>query len=245
MMRNFLRISTLVLLVIVLGSFGVANAQGGPGQSSSLPDTIRVTGQGTTFAAPNIAYISAGVETVNTDVTVAVEEANSTVEAIIASLTEFGITEDDVRTENFYIYREGSYPSDPAIPSNFRVSNALRVTVRNTEQVPQVLSAMLSAGANMVNGVQYDVADTAALKSEARSLALADARAVAEQLAAELGVTLGDVVTITEFPVYGASLYYGGGMGGGGGSASVSAPPIEAGNLAVSVQVEVTYAIVR
>src|SRR5688500_6559383 len=74
-----------------------------------LPLTISVTGEGTAYANPDIAYLSMGVEITDADVTTAVNLANERVEAIRAALEAAGIAAGDVRTENFFIYRETFY----------------------------------------------------------------------------------------------------------------------------------------
>ncbi len=89
-------------------------------------------------------------------------------------------------------------------------------------------------------GVNFSVADPAALEAEARANAMADARKRAESLAELGGLTLGDIVVISEvvgqpaFPM---------GMGGVAMEMAASAPGISPGQLSYQVQVQVTYAI--
>lgn len=238
-------LSVLIVSVMLAVFTGSALAAQPVGQGGPISDTITVTGYGTAYAAPDVAYVSVGVEILDPDVTAAVNSATETINAVNAALSEFGIGEADVRTENFYIYREAIYgPEGPTSEGNFRVSHFLRVTVRETEKVPELLSAVLEAGANSVGGVTYDVEDKSALESEARKIAIDNARAKAEELAQLLGVSVGDVVMVSEVPNYGPVF---GGFGGGGGAAeaSVAPPPLAPGSLAVSVSIQVTYAIVR
>jgi len=98
------------------------------------------------------------------------------------------------------------------------------------------------AGANAIYGVNFSVADPAALEAEARAQAMQDAAERAASLA-ELGnVTLGGVTVISEIvgqPVMPL------GMGGGGYAMeqAASAPGISPGQLSYQVQVQVTYGI--
>ena len=151
----------------------------------------------------------------------------------------------DVRTENFYIYREAFYGDQgPTGEGIFHVNNVLRITVRDTDSVPAILTAALEAGANSVNGVFFDVEDTAGLRSDARALAVENARAVAAELAELLGVQLGDVVAIREGADFSSPQYANLGVGGGGGG-GFTAPPVEGGTLGVTVNVEITFELVR
>jgi hypothetical protein len=245
-----LRISRLAMLALVLATMVamIAPAGGALAQSPEpLRDTIKVVGVGTAFTNPDIAYISLGVDTANPNISEAVNSNNSTVEAVQAALVGAGIADGDIRTEGLYIYREQIYdngmPTDNAL---FRISNAMRVTVRNIESIPSVLQAALDAGVTNVNNVQYDVADKSAIQSEARAAAIEDAKAKAAELAELMGVQVGDVVAISEYS-YSATPYYsnGGFGGGGGGAGGVTPPPVQGGALAVDLSVEVTFAIVR
>lgn len=241
-MRNkvILLLLAVVALAAVLPLGSVSAQEGVP------PQTITVTGFGTAYAAPDIASLSVGVETMNEDVTVAMDDATNRINDVMAALKAQGIEEADIRTENFYIYRETFYgPEGPTGEGQFRVSNNINVTVRDTEKVPEILSAMLAAGATNVYNVSFNVEDTAALESEARKLAIEDARATAEELAALLGVSVGEVVAVAEYstPSQPFSGYaYG---GGGGGGAAPAPPPIQGGSLAVSISVEVKFELVR
>jgi uncharacterized protein YggE len=122
----------------------------------------------------------------------------------------------------------------------YRVSIGVTITVRTPDKVGELLAAAVSAGANMVNYIQFDIADHAALQSQARELAVADAKSRAEQLAGLLGLQVGEAQTVVE---NGES--YGTPMGlGGGGGAMMSSVPISQGTLSVSMSVTITYTLV-
>jgi hypothetical protein len=99
----------------------------------------------------------------------------------------------------------------------------------------------LGAGANTLNGLSFGISDMKALEAEARTAAVADARERAQQLADAFGVTVGEVVSVSEsfgsFPLFadfgGAKLDAIGG----------AAPSVSPGQLSVSVQVNLSFAI--
>jgi uncharacterized protein YggE len=237
-----LLIALLALVILPVGAGSVA------AQDDDEINTITVNGFGSAHAAPDVALISVTIDTSNPDVAIAVNDANSRVEAVMASLATFNIPEADIRTENFYIFRETFYgPDGPTGEGTFRVTNTLRVTARDTEAVSPILAAVLEAGATGINGVSFTIEDSDALESEARSAAVADARAVAAELAELAGVNVGDVVAIAELGGGNGPFFdqFGFGGGGGGGGAGIGAPPIEGGALTVNVNVQVTFELVR
>ena len=80
----------------------------------------------------------------------------------------------------------------------YRVSNMLRVTVRDVERAGDVLDAAVEAGANQVYGVTFTVSDESRWQGQAREKAFADAKARAAELAGLAGVELGAVQSVSE-----------------------------------------------
>jgi len=122
----------------------------------------------------------------------------------------------------------------------YRVSIGVTITVRTPDKVGELLSAAVSAGANMVNYIQFDIADHTALQDQAREAAVTDAKTRAEQLAGLLGLKVGDPLTVVENgESYGMPM-----ADGRGGGAMMAAVPISQGTLSVSMSVTITYALV-
>lgn len=219
-----------------------------PAAAQSYPEnTITVTGSGQASGTPDIADINMGVRTISEDVAAAFDQNSAQVQGVINTLTNLGVAQEDIRTTSIYTsFRENFPPSpdQPAPPRTYEVTNDLRVTLRDTNRIGEIIAAAVDAGANNVYGLNFRFSNQDALEQQARTEAMNNARARAEELAAIAGVSVGDIVVITEggggfgpMPFAAA-----GGFGGGGGGGGA---PIEAGQLTVSVQVQVTYRIVR
>jgi len=207
-------------------------------------NAITVTGFGEAYGAPDVAYVSLGVDVINEDIGEAVSQSNQTTEGVRDAILQLGIAEEDLQTADFSVWTEDVYAPDTGLPTGqrrYHVVNTLRITVRDLDQVASVIENGLDAGANSVGGLSFGIDDTTSLENTARVDAVADARARAEALAEALGVTLGGPISAVEsygydiMPVARAEAAMG--MGGGG------APPISQGQLSVSVQVTVVYSI--
>lgn len=241
--------SAILLVGIMVAGFVVAglpgdNASAAPRKQAAMENTITVTGTGSVQAEPDMAFVNVGVETANEDVTTAVNEANDVIESVTAALGEMGIAPEDIRTDVYNIFQEnlGPIPMESGAmegTSNrqFRVFISLSVTVRDIENIGQVLAGAIEAGANNVNSIRFAIEDRTALEDQARALALQNARGRADHIAGELQVNIVAPVRVEAFgdsgvfPVADAAM----GMGGGGGV------PIETGTLTVNVTVNVTY----
>jgi uncharacterized protein len=231
----------LALVALLAVACGPASVQG---QSVAAPGarTITVIGQGEAFGTPDQAEVQVGVEIFAPTVAQATTENEGIIEAILEALGDLGIAERDIQTTNYSLFAEQRYGDNgPEGIVGYRVSNQVNVTIRDISAVGEVLQATMDAGANSIYGVRFSVADPAELQNEARAAAMADARARGEALA-ELGsVSLGEIVSISEQM---GAIPFDMGMGGGRAFVETAAQPsISPGEMAFSVQVQVTYAI--
>ncbi|MEZ4668903.1 MAG: SIMPL domain-containing protein [Anaerolineae bacterium] len=240
---NFVGITAAVamcgLLIFALATAPVA-AQG---QSDSSTRTISVSGSGEVFGPPDIAYINLGVDVADADAGKAIANANTTLAAIVAAVSEAGVAEADIQTANYSVYPEDRYDPQTGQATGERIYHvqlAVNVTVRDISKTGAVIQAGLSAGANSINGLSFGIADMKSLEEQARKAAVADAQNRAQQLADGFGVTLGAPVTISEsfgsvpVPMFNRDMV----------AQAASVPvQINPGQLSVSVQVNVTFAI--
>ena len=223
-----------------------ATAQPVPVPVPGLPRSITVVGVGKANGTPDVANVTVGVETAGNSVQQAVTDNNTQMTALIAALRELDIADEDIMTSNYSVYTErqpGPMPADTAITGTvgavtYRVSNQVQVTVRDVTKLSGVLDAVVAAGANSIYGVNFSVGDTSQLEGDARTAAMADAKARAESLANLAGVTLGEVVSVSELVGGPGPVAYSARAEAAGGGA-----PIQPGTLEMNLSVQVTYAI--
>ena len=233
-----LLVGGIVLATTGCGATAASAAQVGVDARRS----ITVVGSGQASAKPDVANTQIGVDIRDANAQTASSQANDRVNAIIAAMKGLGIEDKDIQTANFNIWVEQPY-GDKGEPSGapvYHAVNTLNVTVRDLSKVGQVLDAALEAGANTVSGVSFSVSDPAAMESEARAKAVANAKTRAADLAKEAGVQAGEILVISEvigqqpIPMVERAAM----ADGKGGGAS-----IQPGELQTNVQVQVTFAI--
>lgn len=233
----------VILLIMAISLMALPTfAQDDTGGSMN-PGTITVVGTGSASGTPDIAYLELGVESRSEDIATAFDQANSTIADVISAVTGAGVAAEDVRTTGLNIYREGPYDSNMGNENaSYVVNNQIRIIVRDTSTVADVINAAVAAGVNQLYGLQFGIDNRDTLESDARAAAFADARARAEELAGLAGLTVGNVVSISEYSgnasPFNVSNLAQADMGMGGGGAVV-----EPGNLSVTVSIEVTFAI--
>jgi hypothetical protein len=118
----------------------------------------------------------------------------------------------------------------------------LQVKIRDLDKVGSIIQAATQAGANQVGDLQFTLDDEDALKAQARSDAIAQAKEKAKNIAAELDVRLIRIVSFNEndtMPYYGKyDMVAEYGIGGSG-----PALDIETGENRISVTVNISYEI--
>ena len=230
------------VLTLTTGCFGGPAAPAST-NGYSPANTLTVSGVGQASGSPNVAYVQLGVNITDPNVGQAVSRANETMNTVRDALLQKGVAEQDIQMTSFNVWPEERYDPMTGTPTGeriYHVDSVFSITVREVAQAGSMIEAALNAGANTIFGLSYGIDDTAALEKEARTQALTDSKLRAEQLAQELGVSLGDPIMVSES--------YGGGpitpqldMGNEGGFGGGA--PVSPGQLTISVSVSVTYSI--
>jgi len=231
-------------LIAAVATLALAGCHGdthvSPTSSSLEENTIHVSGSATVAATPDVARIRLGVQAFDASVVEAVSANNETAAAVIAVVKSLGVEPRDVETTSFAISPQRDYRNDrPDSIIGYWVNNELSVTIRDLTSVGQVLQAAIDAGANTISGIAFSLADPEEAKETARTMAVEDARRRAEVLAEAAGVRVGKVLSIREVSLSAPPIYRGAEMD----SASAELVPIESGELEITAQVQVVFAI--
>jgi len=230
------RCIALVFALFLLTGLHAACAQGERG-----PVGLSVSGTGEIKTAPDIARISLGVLTQAKEAAAAAQENAARVTAIMGALKKAGIAEKDIETAMYNVNPMYDYKEGTQILTGYQVSNIVRVSTKKLDMVGRLIDAGLSAGANNVQGVTFDIENEEPLKQQALAKAIEAAQAKARVMAAALKIELGRVLSVTESeqPVYVPQP-----MGVMYAEARTTVPtPISPQQLTVRASVQVTYAI--
>ena len=167
--------------------------------------TIHVTGNGSVVGEPDIATLNLGVSAEKASVEEARETAASAMTSVIDSLKANDIAEKDIQTENFSIYPQYDYTDNGRVLRGYRVNNTVSAKVRELESLSDIIDDAAGAGGDIVvvNSIQFMIEDSTPLQTQARALAVKNAKAKAQTLAEAGGVTLGKPITITEMSASG------------------------------------------
>lgn len=185
----------MLAAAIVGPGVGAAQAQAG---SDDQVRSINVSGVGRVKAEPDIANVTVGVTKQGKDAGEASQKAATAMDAVIKSLLDLGIAENDIQTTGLNLNPTYDWDDNPPNIVGWEASNMVNITVRDIESVGEVVDTATKAGATNVNGISFRVEDPTMAEAEARAAAVADAESKAKQLAVAAGVNIVSVLTITE-----------------------------------------------
>lgn len=253
--RNAVRVAAWLLvallavsLIYVLSSIRYVGAGITPG------NTISVSGYGESYSTPDIATFTYSVVSEKPTVADAQADATAKANAITAYLKTAGIDEKDIQTSNYSINPQYDYtqsvcangycPGGKQVLRGYEVRQSTTIKVRDTAKAGDILAGIGTKGATEVSGLQFTFDNPQQGQVEARGKAIADAKAKADELAKQLGVSLVRVVSFNEssggtpVPMYAKLL-----DSAAGNATAQSAPELSVGQNKVTDNVSVTYEI--
>ena len=209
---------------------------------STLVESVSVSGSGSVFVDPDTAVLSLGVSLREDTAQGTRDRVSELIDALVGSLRNNGIDENDIQTTAFNLRAEYDYRGDERTLLGYRLTHTLSVKVRDLDRVGEVLDdAVDEVGDDVqINGISFTVSEPDQFLSAARADAMAQAKAKAKELA-ELGEReLGRAILISEGAVSPTPIFreYSLALADSGGTS------IQTGQLELSVNVQVTYEMV-
>jgi uncharacterized protein YggE len=178
--------------------YSTVNRQVAAEEVKQTEKIISVTGDGQIDATPDIAYIQVGVITENTDSKVAQQKNKASMINVMSALKPYNIDKKDIKTVSYYINPNYSYKDNVSKLEDYTVTNTVKITVKNLDNVGAILDATSDAGTNTSGNIQYDVADKTNLYNKALADAVKKAKGKAQAIATAAGVKLGSPSSIDE-----------------------------------------------
>ncbi|MFH0769749.1 MAG: SIMPL domain-containing protein [Candidatus Peregrinibacteria bacterium] len=241
----YLRPAAWIPLLVVLIASGAYIGGKYLEKQDLQPVSISVDEEGKVSAVPDIAESVFGVQTVRTSsAQEAMKSLTTKMQAVIDAVKASGIEEKDISTESLSLAPQYDWKDGQQIPRGFQASEQLRVKIRDLDKIGSILTAVTSAGANQVGGVDFTIDDPESLTAMAREKAIAKGKAKAEVLAAQLGKTIKKLTGFSEgggytppYPYRKANIM----MDAAGVAAPEAAIPVPLGQEEIIVNVTLTY----
>ena len=179
-----------VLLIMILFSSVVSKAQ----EIKPLPQ-ISVSGEGKIKAIPDQVFISIAVETKGTNATDVKKQNDATIEKVLQFITKFKVPKSDVQTQSISLNPQYDYEKKKR---NYNATQTIEILLKNITQYDGFMEGLVDAGINKINVIEFKTSKLIEYQSEARKLAMKEAKLKAEDYVSVLGQKVGKAITITD-----------------------------------------------
>lgn len=229
----------VLALALLLAPAGAATAAEA-GQDE--PGLITVSGHGRLELAPDQVSLGLGVTNEAASAKQAAAENAAAMEKVLAAVKAKLGPQDVLTTASYRVIprREWDQAGRRWRNLGYQAVNLVTLKSRQPQVAAEVLEAAAQAGANRIDGPHWALADPQEARRRAAVLALDDARAQAEALAAAAGLKLGRLKSLTvndsgaPMPVRMEAMR-------AAPAGAGAAPPLEPGQVAVEASVTATY----
>ena len=259
--KNVLGIA-IILGILMLGFSAVlyVNYFGKSIQPSSFR-SFSAVGEGKVVAVPDVAVFTFSVITEgDKDITALQKKNTDNINKALEFAKSSGVDAKDIKTQGYNLSPRYQYSTcrevvtvdsqsavskvcPPAEIVGYTITQTVQVKVRDFAKVGDILSGVVSRGANNVSQLSFQIDDPSAIQEQAREQAIKKAKTRAKNIAAAAGFRLGRLLSIDEgytpYTVYNSKLDSTSAMG-------VPTPErltVEPGSQEVTVDVTLRYEI--
>jgi len=166
-------------------------------EEKPTPNLVRVTGTSEVKVVPDQAVISIGVEKENASAMAAKHVADSAARNLLSTLRANGLDAKDMATTFLSLQPRTTYVKHVRV-STFVAEQTLTVTVRDISKLDGLLEALVKAGGNRIDSIQYEVSEPRKYRDQAREMAVIAAKEKAQALANALGQQIGKAFSVDE-----------------------------------------------
>lgn len=160
---------------------------------------LDVSATGKTTRVPDVAVIRAGVVSQSPTAAAALADNAQRMDRVLAALKGAGVAARDVQTSQIALQPQYRYAQNEApVITGYQASNSVSVRFRDVAKSGAILDALVKVGANQIDGPNLTIDKPEAALDEARTDAVAKARARAELYARAAGLRVERIVSMSE-----------------------------------------------
>ncbi len=233
-----------VASLILANTISTANANECGKQCRLSPDStlLTISAEAEHKASPDIALMSAGVVTISLKAKDALKENSEKMNKVIKELKLAGIEEKYIQTSSInirpnYVHRKNLGPK----VTGYTVRNTVSIKIKDLKKIGKTIDALVSQGANNLSGPHFSIENPDKFIDLARKAAFKKAQKKAELYADVAGLKIKKIMSLSESvrknsPINRRMMH------SKFESSSSSTPtPIQAGEVNLSVHVNIKY----
>lgn len=156
---------------------------------------ISVSGEGKVNVTPDQAFISIAVETKGSNATEVKKQNDLVIEKVVQYLKKSKVPTADVQTKRVSLNPQYEYDKKKY---NYIATQTIDILLKDLSLYDTLMEGLVDSGINRINTVEFRSSKMAQYESDARKLAMKDAKAKAEDYVSVLGQKVGKAFTISD-----------------------------------------------
>lgn len=164
-------------------------------QAQEVKPLITVVGEGKVKVAPDQVSISVSVESKGSKAADVKKENDKKVDAVLKYINKMGIAKEDFQTTRVSLNDQYDYEKKK---HNYVAVQSIRILIRDLAKYDQLMEGLVESGINNIGNIDFQSSKMEMHKSEARKLAIQNAKLKAQDYVGALGQKIGPAYTIID-----------------------------------------------
>ena len=184
---------TLLILSVLFMTLSYAQ------ESKQIPQ-ISVAGEGKVKVVPDQAVITVTVETKGNDAKDVKKQNDKQMEAVLKLIKKMNLAPADYKTQRVSLNPQYDYVKKK---HSYNATQTIEILLRDLSKYDELMEGLVDQGINRIDNVIFQSSKLAEYQSEARKMAMKDAKLKAEDYVSVLGQKVGRAMIISDnSPVY-------------------------------------------
>jgi uncharacterized protein len=165
------------------------------GQEIKQIPLINVNGEGKVKVAPDQVCISASVETKGNNAKDVKKQNDEKMDAVLKFIKKMNIPTADFKTKQVALNPQYDYEKKK---TSYNATQTVEIIVKDLTKYDELMEGLVQQGINRIDKVSFESSKLAQYQSEARKLAIKDAKTKADEYVSVLGQKVGKAFTISD-----------------------------------------------
>ncbi|PIF62772.1 SIMPL domain-containing protein [Flavobacterium sp. 11] len=165
------------------------------GQEVKQVPQINVSGEGKIKVIPDQATIAVTVETKGNNAKDVKKQNDEKIDAVLKFIKKMNLAPADYKTQRVSLNPQYDYEKKK---HSYNATQTIEILLRDLSKYDELMEGLVDQGINRIDNVTFQSSKLAQYQSEARKLAMKDAKLKAEDYVSVLGQKVGRAMTISD-----------------------------------------------
>ena len=165
------------------------------GQEVKQIPQINVNGDGKVKVVPDQATIAVTVETKGNNAKDVKKQNDEKIDAVLKFIKKMNLASADYKTQRVSLNPQYDYEKKK---HSYNATQTIEILLRDLSKYDELMEGLVNEGINRIDNVTFQSSKLAQYQSEARKLAMKDAKLKAEDYVSVLGQKVGRAMTISD-----------------------------------------------